>query len=108
MFDVLHIMPFLQKVSLSISFGVLLLWSRLSRGRATLSNCYCQTLNDVNFINCATALHRLARRLSEQHKVNPVTSQPMKFKDLVRLNMSKNADGKWHCPVTFKVCLCGV
>jgi peptidyl-prolyl cis-trans isomerase-like protein 2 len=40
--------------------------------------------------------------------VNPVTSQPMKFKDLVRLNMSKNADGKWHCPVTFKVCLCGV
>ena len=39
----------------------------------------------------------------QKHKCNPCNSKPMKFKDLVRLNMTKNADGKWHCPVTFKV-----
>jgi peptidyl-prolyl cis-trans isomerase-like protein 2 len=39
----------------------------------------------------------------QKHKVNPITSKPMKFKDLVRLTMAKNTEGKWHCPVTFKV-----
>lgn len=27
----------------------------------------------------------------------------MTAKDIIRLNMHKNAEGKWHCPVTFKV-----
>jgi hypothetical protein len=27
----------------------------------------------------------------------------MSTKDIIRLNMAKNAEGKWHCPVTFKV-----
>ena len=27
----------------------------------------------------------------------------MAAKDILRLNMHKNAEGKWHCPVTFKV-----
>lgn len=38
-----------------------------------------------------------------KHKRNPVTGDPLAPKDLVRLNISKNGDGKWHCPVTFKV-----
>lgn len=38
-----------------------------------------------------------------KHKKNPVTGEPLTPKDLVRLNISKNGDGKWHCPVTFKV-----
>ncbi|CBN74643.1 conserved unknown protein [Ectocarpus siliculosus] len=38
-----------------------------------------------------------------KHKKNPVTGEALTPKDLVRLNISKNADGKWHCPVTFKV-----
>ncbi|CAN0275213.1 unnamed protein product [Pylaiella littoralis] len=38
-----------------------------------------------------------------KHKKNPVTGESLAPKDLVRLNISKNADGKWHCPVTFKV-----
>ena len=38
-----------------------------------------------------------------KHKKNPVTGDALAPKDLVRLNVSKNADGKWHCPVTFKV-----
>lgn len=29
----------------------------------------------------------------------------MTAKDIVRLTMHKNSEGKWHCPVTFKVCL---
>lgn len=38
-----------------------------------------------------------------QHKKSPITGQPMTAKDIIRLNMAKNAEGKWHCPVTFKV-----
>lgn len=38
-----------------------------------------------------------------QHKKSPITGEPMTAKDIIRLNMSKNAEGKWHCPVTFKV-----
>jgi peptidyl-prolyl cis-trans isomerase-like protein 2 len=40
----------------------------------------------------------------QKHKCNPVNSEPMRFKDLIQMNMSKNTEGKWHCPVTFKVC----
>lgn len=39
----------------------------------------------------------------KKHKRNPVTGEPLSHKDLLRLNFAKNADGKWHCPVTFKV-----
>ncbi len=28
----------------------------------------------------------------------------MTAKDIIRLTMHKNQEGKWHCPVTFKVC----
>ncbi len=38
-----------------------------------------------------------------KHKKNPVTGESLAPKDLVRLNIAKNGDGKWHCPVTFKV-----
>lgn len=38
-----------------------------------------------------------------KHKKNPITGETMTVKDLIRLNISKNSDGKWHCPVTFKV-----
>ncbi|CAM9979270.1 unnamed protein product, partial [Sphacelaria rigidula] len=38
-----------------------------------------------------------------KYKKNPVNGDALTAKDLVRLNISKNADGKWHCPVTFKV-----
>ena len=27
----------------------------------------------------------------------------MKVSELIKLNFSKNADGKFHCPITFKV-----
>ena len=39
----------------------------------------------------------------KEHKCSPITAEPMRFRDLVTLHMAKNADGKWHCPVTFKV-----
>ena len=38
-----------------------------------------------------------------KHKCNPVTGQPMSTSDILRLNMSKNDEGFWHCPVLFKV-----
>ncbi|CAM9510410.1 unnamed protein product [Ascophyllum nodosum] len=38
-----------------------------------------------------------------KHKKNPVTGEALTAKGLVRLNMAKNSQGKWHCPVTFKV-----
>lgn len=38
-----------------------------------------------------------------KHKRNPVTSSPVTIKDIIRLNMEKNNDGNWHCPITNKV-----
>ena len=38
-----------------------------------------------------------------KHKSNPVTGEPMGTGDIIRLNMSKNAEGQWHCPVLYKV-----
>jgi peptidyl-prolyl cis-trans isomerase-like 2 len=38
-----------------------------------------------------------------KHKRNPVTANPMTTADIIKLNMAKNPDGLWHCPVTFKV-----
>jgi peptidyl-prolyl cis-trans isomerase-like protein 2 len=40
--------------------------------------------------------------IKKYHK-NPVTGEAMSSKDLIRLNFAKNADGKFHCPVTCKV-----
>eukprot|EP00611_Tribonema_gayanum_P007602 TRINITY_DN16_c0_g1_i1.p1 TRINITY_DN16_c0_g1~~TRINITY_DN16_c0_g1_i1.p1 ORF type:complete len:594 (+),score=195.56 TRINITY_DN16_c0_g1_i1:96-1877(+) len=39
----------------------------------------------------------------KKHKKNPVTGEPLKNKDLIQLHFAKNNEGKWHCPVTFKV-----
>lgn len=38
----------------------------------------------------------------QKHKKNPITGHSMTAKEIVRLTMAKNAEGKWHCPVTFK------
>ena len=34
---------------------------------------------------------------------HPVTGAPLAATDLIRLQFHKNGDGKYHCPVTFKV-----
>ncbi|XP_053375237.1 RING-type E3 ubiquitin-protein ligase PPIL2-like [Mercenaria mercenaria] len=39
----------------------------------------------------------------KKHGINPATGEKLSAKDLVRLKFHKNADGKYHCPVTFKV-----
>lgn len=38
-----------------------------------------------------------------KHKSNPITGIPMSPSDIIRLNMAKNNEGEWHCPVTCKV-----
>lgn len=38
----------------------------------------------------------------KNHGKNPITGAAMSTKDIIRLHMAKNAEGKWHCPVTFK------
>lgn len=38
-----------------------------------------------------------------KYKKNPVSGLPMTTDEIVRLTMHKNAEDKWHCPVTFKV-----
>lgn len=38
----------------------------------------------------------------KRHGKNPITGAAMSVKDIIRLNMAKNAEGMWHCPVTFK------
>ena len=39
----------------------------------------------------------------KKNKVNPVTGQGLKSKELTRLTYHKNTDGKFMCPITFKV-----
>lgn len=38
-----------------------------------------------------------------KHKCSPITGERLTSNDIIRLNMHKNAEGKWHCPVTCKV-----
>ena len=38
-----------------------------------------------------------------KHKKNPITGEKMSANEVIRLNMSKNAENMWHCPVTCKV-----
>ena len=39
----------------------------------------------------------------KKYGMNPVNGDALNAKDLVKLNFSKNNDGKIHCPVTFKI-----
>ena len=39
----------------------------------------------------------------KKHKKNPVTGLPLKATELIKLNFHTNADGDYHCPITFKV-----
>ncbi|KAL1117115.1 hypothetical protein AAG570_004443 [Ranatra chinensis] len=38
----------------------------------------------------------------KKFKINPVTGKPQDFKSLIKLNFSKDREGKYHCPVLFK------
>ncbi|KAB0795628.1 hypothetical protein PPYR_12467 [Photinus pyralis] len=38
----------------------------------------------------------------KKFKVNPVTGSPMDVKALFKLNLHKNAEGEFHCPVLFR------
>ncbi|XP_041456134.1 RING-type E3 ubiquitin-protein ligase PPIL2-like [Lytechinus variegatus] len=39
----------------------------------------------------------------KKYKTNPITGQALDAKSLIKLHFHKNTDGKYHCPVTFKV-----
>lgn len=38
-----------------------------------------------------------------KYNSNPITGEAMSSQDIIRLNMEKNSEGFWHCPVTCKV-----
>lgn len=38
-----------------------------------------------------------------KHKCNPITGESMSSQDIIRLNMNKDAEGHWCCPITCKV-----
>lgn len=38
----------------------------------------------------------------KKYNLNPVTGKPLEAKALVKLNIHKNAEGHYHCPVLFK------
>ncbi|KAL7684116.1 putative protein kinase domain, cyclophilin-type peptidyl-prolyl cis-trans isomerase [Plasmopara halstedii] len=39
----------------------------------------------------------------KKHQSNPVTGKPMLLKELIQLHFSKNSQGEYFCPVTYKV-----
>lgn len=38
----------------------------------------------------------------KKYGINPANGEKISAKELIKLNFHKNADGKYHCPVTFK------
>lgn len=40
----------------------------------------------------------------KQYGTDPASGEKITTKQLTRLHFHKNGDGKYHCPVTFKVC----
>jgi len=38
----------------------------------------------------------------KKYKNDPITGKPLAAKDLIKLNFYKNAEGKFHCPITYK------
>lgn len=39
----------------------------------------------------------------KKYGIDPASGKPIEAKKLIRLNFTKNADGKYHCPVLYKV-----
>lgn len=39
----------------------------------------------------------------QEHKKNPITGENMSVKDIIKLNMFKNEQNQYHCPITYKV-----
>lgn len=39
----------------------------------------------------------------KKYKVNPITGEKLDAKQLTKLNFTKNGEGKYHCPVLYKV-----
>ena len=39
----------------------------------------------------------------KKYKRNPVTGQPLKMTDLIKLNFHKNPKGEYHDPISFKI-----
>lgn len=39
----------------------------------------------------------------KEHQINPVTGKPLALKELIQLHFSKNSQGEYFCPVTYKV-----
>eukprot|EP01038_Epipyxis_sp_PR26KG_P006570 gene6570-9030_t len=39
----------------------------------------------------------------QKHRSDPVTGNSVSLRDIKRLNVAKNAEGQWHCPITCKV-----
>ncbi|KAG2825722.1 hypothetical protein PC111_g9257 [Phytophthora cactorum] len=39
----------------------------------------------------------------KKHQINPVTGKPLALKELIQLHFSKNSQGEYFCPVTYKV-----
>jgi hypothetical protein len=41
--------------------------------------------------------------MTPQYGINPISGEKMDSKALFKLNFHKNADGKYHCPVMYRV-----
>jgi peptidyl-prolyl cis-trans isomerase-like protein 2 len=39
----------------------------------------------------------------KKYKKDPISGKPLQAKDLIKLQFHKNANGEYHCPITFKV-----
>lgn len=94
-------------------------WSKEYGGKKSETNLGNQTSRTLPFDHCALSLSPYETPVCtpdgvifdlvnllpfiRKHKCNPITGESMTSQDIIRLNMEKNSEGKWHCPVTCKV-----
>lgn len=62
----------------------------------------CKKILDENFKKTNLTLRNIIPYI-KKYKRNPVTGEPLKMTDLIKLNIHKNQKGEYHDPISYKI-----
>ncbi|XP_054710157.1 RING-type E3 ubiquitin-protein ligase PPIL2-like [Uloborus diversus] len=94
-------------------------WNQFYGGKKVVANSSGAEFRRLPFDHCSLSLQPFEHPLCtkegiiyelmhivpflKKYHIDPATGKPLDSKSLIKLNFTKNADGKYHCPVLFKV-----